>query len=302
MVLGLRHLLTKSGNDTLSTFKEVLEDISEASKLCDNDINKKILLNISSTMSDRAATQVKFNELLEDYRTEILQEKLEDAWNNMNELEQKSLSKLNNFFCGLHSLVHAAEDVSSCLIEFEKCVFGSTPPIHDPTFRKSTESGCLRLIRTVGKAFACGGDEKSGIHGPFDLYVKAFLKENNLLSLPIQRFRGNRFNIIISNAASVYFLSAKIKDFLKSGNDTNRLLKSVKFDISVPEYVAGCKALGLISYLVTVPLWCHIENKTVDILDGTVYYQEIIDYLESSIEHLDEFMTGRTVLSFIFFK
>jgi len=50
------------------------------------------------------------------------------------------------------------------------------------------------------------------------------------------------------------FLSAKIKDFLKSGNDTNRLLKSVKFDISVPEYIAGCKALGLISYLVTVPL------------------------------------------------
>ena len=84
-----------------------------------------------------------------------------------------------------------------------------TPPIHDPTFRKVTESGCLLLIRTIGKAFACSGNENNVIYGPFDLYVKPFLKENNLLSLPIQRFRGNRFNVLLSNAASVYFLSKK---------------------------------------------------------------------------------------------
>ena len=66
------------------------------------------------------------------------------------------------------------------------------------------------------KTFACGGDEKNGIHGPFDMHVKPFVKENNLLSLPIQRIRGNIFNVLFSNAASVYFLSAKINYFLKS--------------------------------------------------------------------------------------
>jgi hypothetical protein len=43
----------------------------------------KILLNITSTLSDKDATQVKFNELLEDYRTQILKEKLGNAWNDM---------------------------------------------------------------------------------------------------------------------------------------------------------------------------------------------------------------------------
>ena len=109
----------------------------------------------------------------------------------------------------LHALVHAIISASSCLVEYEKGAFERTPPIHDPTFRKVTESGCLLLIRTVGKAFACGGDEKNGIYGPFNLYVKPFLKEYNLLSLPIQRVRGNRFNVLFSNAASVYFLSEK---------------------------------------------------------------------------------------------
>ena len=92
-------------------------------------------------MSDKAATQVKFNELLEEYRTQILQEKLGNAWNDMSELEQLSISKLNKKNCGLHALVHAAEAASSCLIEFEKGAFESTPSIHDPTFRKTSEYG-----------------------------------------------------------------------------------------------------------------------------------------------------------------
>lgn len=77
------------------------------------------------------------------------------------------------------------------------------------------------------------------------------------------------------------------------------MLKSVKFDVNVTEYVAGRKALGLISYLVTVPLWCIIENRNIHVLDGSVYYQEIIEYLESSVENLDGFITGTTVLSFV---
>ena len=67
-------------------------------KLGDDDVNKQILLNITSTFSDKDATQVKFNELLEEYRTQILQEKLGNAWNDMSELEQLSISKLNNLF------------------------------------------------------------------------------------------------------------------------------------------------------------------------------------------------------------
>jgi hypothetical protein len=61
-------------------------------------------------LSDKDATQVKFNELLEEYRTQILQEKLGNAWNDMSELEQLSVSKLNNLFVDyMFSLVHTVE-------------------------------------------------------------------------------------------------------------------------------------------------------------------------------------------------
>ena len=131
------------------------------------------------------------------------------------------------------------------------------------------------MIRTTSKAFSCGSDEKNGAYSSFNVYIKPFLREKHMSSVPIQRFRGNIFNILFTNAAAVYFLIPKIKEFLMY-NDSNRLLKSVKFDMNKPEFVAACKALGLIAFLVTTPLWCTIEDKLLHILDACPYYEEIM--------------------------
>ena len=79
----------------------------------------------------------------------------------MSTVEQVSLSSLNNFFCALHALVHISETASSCLETVEKGFFGE-PPIYDATFKRSGESATARLVRTVSKAFSCGGDEQEG--------------------------------------------------------------------------------------------------------------------------------------------
>ena len=76
-------------------------------------------------------------------------------------------------------------------------------------------------------------------------------------SIPIERYHGNRFNILFSNAASVYFMKEKVKEYLM-GDASTRLLKAVKYDINVPDYLAGLKALGLISYLITAPLYFRV--------------------------------------------
>lgn len=91
-------MVTKSGQDTLSTFQSILSDIDQVSSKTENSVCKHILLNIVSTMSDRAATQQKFNTLLEDYRKLILMDDIGQAWYDMSLAEQMALSKLNNFF------------------------------------------------------------------------------------------------------------------------------------------------------------------------------------------------------------
>lgn len=48
-------------------------------------------------MSDRAATEMKFNELLQSYREEILSDIVQD-WENLHDEDRRVLSRLNNFF------------------------------------------------------------------------------------------------------------------------------------------------------------------------------------------------------------
>ena len=50
--------------------------------------------------------------------------------------------------------------------------------------------------------------------------------------------------------------------------------------MQVPEFIASCKALGLVNKIITGPLWRVIESKDVSILDMNSRYQLLVDRLE----------------------
>ena len=76
-VLGLRDISTKSASDTLDTFKQVLNDIETYAENATTPVAKQILVNTKNLMSDRAATEVKYNRLFEEHRAEILPQLIE---------------------------------------------------------------------------------------------------------------------------------------------------------------------------------------------------------------------------------
>ena len=78
---------------------------------------------------------------------------------------------------------------------------------------------------------------------------------------------------------------------------SNCLLQAVKSDLKVPEYLAACKALGLVSHLIMLPLWSQIENTDISILEIAQYYKELVIYLEN-IDY-NKFITGQSLLSFV---
>lgn len=89
-VLGLRDICTKSGKDTLDTLKGILAHIDERAGLTPDKVSKKILCNIYSTMSNRVATEHKFDELLEMYRKDVLTDVI-DGYNDMPEEDRRVL-------------------------------------------------------------------------------------------------------------------------------------------------------------------------------------------------------------------
>ena len=60
----------------------------------------------------------------------------------------------------------------------------------------------------------------------------------------------------------------------------NQLLRAVYSDIQVPEYLAGCRALGLINKVVTGPLWRVLESPDISITDMNDYYQVLVSCVD----------------------
>ena len=60
----------------MGALQNILGDIERIGHNCDNEERKMIILNITSTMSDRAATQFKFNSIIESYRADILKDQM----------------------------------------------------------------------------------------------------------------------------------------------------------------------------------------------------------------------------------
>ena len=121
------------------------------------------------------------------------------------------VASLNNFFCGMHLIVGMADTASSTLIQWEE----SNSSIQDAVSKSSailqrrSESGTVRLIRTVCKALSKHGSEQSGVYQQFT----SFLKSNGIARNPLATFRGNRFNIVFYDAGATYYISPLVEQF-----------------------------------------------------------------------------------------
>ncbi|VDI03270.1 Hypothetical predicted protein [Mytilus galloprovincialis] len=120
------------------------------------------------------------------------------------------------------------------------------------------ESGTTRLVRTVCKAVQDRRWEKAGK----PLQFRDFLHtQGQVKEVPIASFKGNRFNILFHNATGVYYLLNDLLAFAEEHKADNRLFTAVNADLSVLEFQAGARPLGILSKLVTGPMWRFMEEN-----------------------------------------
>ena len=134
-------------------------------------------------------------------------------WNSLSDLEQESISRMNNFYCGVHILVKFAEVADKVIKQYEENTqttekgAGANP--ETKMFTKKDESSSIRLVRTACKCLARGADEKSGCYTEFKTFMnqkdedEKRKKKSASLLVP---FRGNRFNILFYDAEIVFYL------------------------------------------------------------------------------------------------
>ena len=125
-------------------------------------------------------------------------------------------------------------------------------------------------MRTACKALTSRGCAKSGANSQWESFLTDISEINHLVT-----FVGSRFNIVFKNAASLFYHRVHLKDFLSLIPDPNLLLKSIKFDIDEPVYLAGIRALGIIDKVITGPFWRLLERKGTSNLDTNMYLHQM---------------------------
>ena len=188
-----------------------------------------------------------------------------------------------------------AEQAEAVLKVFDRLLFGDEKIGSLRTGRcyAKGESGTLRLIRTVCKAIQAKGCEKSGRPVQFKTFL---VSEKSIGEVPLAPFKGNRFNITFYNGAGVYFLYNHLTEFFERVHSENKFLGAVYDDLKVNAFVAGCRALGLISKLVTGPLWRVLESNTVHVLEMSAKYQHLQHSFEMWGEDASAVLKGEVEL------
>ena len=101
-------------------------------------------------MSDRHAAEKLFNQMLAEYRADILPG-VYAGWSELSDKEKEQVTRMNNFFCGLHFLVALADAAEATLAMWES--------IDTDDGTTCSSSGTQHLVRTACKAFHHRGSE-----------------------------------------------------------------------------------------------------------------------------------------------
>ena len=276
-------MLTGSAQQTLDVFKQILSDFQQT---VGSQAIAKLVTSIKNTMSDRHIVQKNFNCLLEEYPALILPEVI-TSWHDLSSEEQHSMSSLNNFFmgytCSLEWMIllhlHYYNGKQLTFLKIWLAMVG--------VLVRKSDSGTVRLVRTTCKALSKHGSEHKWL-------FTAYLSSNGIPKNPLASFRSN---ILFYDAGTVYHISSLIeKFFTEVWQTSNQLLRAVLSDVKVPEYLAGCKALGLVNKMVTGPLWRVLESQDISILDMNEKFCHLKSCLEQWSQDAVPVLTGEAVL------
>ena len=226
-------------------------------------------------MSDHCVVQKKFNDLFIEFRKNILK----DATKNFDSYsveQQGKMTKVNQFFCGLHYLVSLEDQPEACVKVWEEMLYpGQKVGCLSHGGYSNGESGIItRLVWTVCKSVQEKSCEKSGWFMCFSTYLK---DEFGIASVPLKPFLGNRFNILFVNGLGVYCLYDKLFNFFRRIEQNNKLLDAVYWDLEVVAYRAGCRALGLIEKLIIGSLWKILATEN-HILNMSKHHQKLTNF------------------------
>eukprot|EP00112_Aurelia_sp_Birch-Aquarium-sp1_P023755 Seg720.1 transcript_id=Seg720.1/GoldUCD/mRNA.D3Y31 product="hypothetical protein" protein_id=Seg720.1/GoldUCD/D3Y31 len=294
--VGLCEVVGQDAETILKTWQERVKEIAAAiTRPHDGALSanvNRLVASIKNTMSDQCATNGVFTSILQDLRKQVMPNVIE-KWEQFSEDERSSVLEMGNFFCKVHPLATFAEEANKSMVKFEKAVLEGKSKCALPS---GSESGTVRSIRTVCSAFQQRGNQQAGMSENF----KAYLDE---IGSPLQlvQFEGNRFNVVFHNGGAVYHHLQHILDFIDQKHTQNRLLQAVAEDLKNDVFVAGTRAFGIVSKLITGPYF-RLVGELKSIFELNPFLAQLQDTLHKLSKDASPLLEGKGIFDEEFAK
>uniref|UniRef100_A0A8R1DHN3 Uncharacterized protein n=2 Tax=Caenorhabditis japonica TaxID=281687 RepID=A0A8R1DHN3_CAEJA len=140
--LGLEQVAEKSAKTAFDALEASVNSLPGASP----DFFKKFMWKVKSTMSDSARTEIKFNTIIEEYRSQVAPEVVE-KYTELSDQEKTKLLNVSNFFCQLHLVSNFTNVALKCLLNLELAETGVS---------RQEEASVLTLVKAADSPTVSG--------------------------------------------------------------------------------------------------------------------------------------------------
>ena len=260
--LDLKPIEREDSSTVNQTVQNFLSDVAEHSNTGEDTITvvSKMISTLANLMSDRSSVMKKYNELFNEWRSQLLKEKLPN----------ENISELHFIYCSAHVLLGFHTAVDTALKD------GQT----------MDESLAVHTIRIVCELFGPRGDEKNGRRQDWLAYMNVVDKKS---TIPL--YRANRFNNVFSGAVAVYSHLDDIKTFISEYvQNVNFKLRNALSNLQNESILMEIRAIVILSAVITEPFWTMINSETVSHFDLTNYFRPMQASLKQWSRDSDELL------------
>ena len=264
-LFGLAEVPDKSAKTAFHVLKERLDRIG---RIGDKGINffEKFLPSVSCAMSDRAATQGKFNQIISNYRS-TLRPELVEGWEDLSDEERESRKVVHEFSCQLHIIANYTNVVLAALAEHESSLTGKdVPPLSPSVFV---------AVKEVARLF---GDRASSLHSCSREYRHWSQSGASCESSYFPDFLGHRFNIVFVLGTRIFARRLDLVKFVQECGRGRPELLELSGLLSTPFIAEHLQILGLLDQFITGPLW-RLAETSRHVLDTRVYASLLVEWV-----------------------
>lgn len=268
-VIGLKAVASKDAETSLDTVMEILDEIDKSSTATPahahvaGQFRDLVLTYMNSVMGDRASTQVKFGNILQDYRKQILP-KIQ-GWDTMSAREKYLHGLFINVPCFVHCLASATEPVIEALAKQQIKETGRKDlPLNNPSV--------LVLLKQLTKHF---GPRSSAKYSTYKNYV-AYCTSRKLTPVCLPSLKGNRFNVVPAAAARIVAYRDHFIAFTRVYPTED--LKMMRQGLSDPLINAQLLVLALVDVYVTGPLW-RLSKGDISVTETPKFIGELLEWV-----------------------